>query len=58
MTWRSPYFVPCIIAWDPETGEFKSIEGPMGFSTWDEAEEADRFLSWGQLERYYDPRGE
>jgi len=30
----------------------------MGFSTWDEAEEAERFLPWGQLERYYDPRGE
>ena len=29
---------------DPETGEFTSVEGPKGFATWEEAEEAGRFL--------------
>ena len=55
MTWRSPYFdlrtglfVPQLIAWDPETGEFDQVEGPKGFATWAEAEEAGRFLK--QLE--------
>jgi hypothetical protein len=49
-SWRAPYldiatglFVPQLIAWDPETGEFTSGEGPKGFETWEEAEEAGRF---------------
>ena len=37
-----------LIAWDPETGEFDQVEGPKGFATWAEAEEAGRFLK--QLE--------
>ena len=51
MTWRSPYFdlrtdlfVPQLVAWDPETGEFTRVEGPKGFVTWEEAEKAGRFL--------------
>ena len=51
MTWRSPYFdlrsglfVPQLVAWNPEAGEFTSVEGPKGFATWEEAEEAGRFL--------------
>jgi hypothetical protein len=52
MTWRAPYFdlrsglfVPQLVTWDPETGEFTSVEGPKGFETWEEAEEAGRFLA-------------
>jgi hypothetical protein len=51
-TWRSPYldivtglFVPQLISWDPESGEFTRVEGPNGFETWGEAEEASRFLA-------------
>jgi hypothetical protein len=51
MTWRGPYldlasglFIPQLVTWDPETGEFSCIEGPKGFETWEEAEEAGRFL--------------
>lgn len=43
MTWRSSYFdlgtglfVPQLITWDPETGEFTCLEGPKGFATWKE----------------------
>jgi hypothetical protein len=36
--------VPQLIAWDPETGEFTSVEEAKGFATWQEAEEAGRFL--------------
>jgi hypothetical protein len=52
MTWRAPYFdlasglfVPQLITWGPETGEFTSVEGPKGFATWEETEEAGRFLA-------------
>ena len=34
MTWRTPYFdlrsglfVPCVVTWDAETGEFSRVEG-------------------------------
>ena len=37
-------FVPQLVTWDPETGEFTRGEGPKGFETWQEAEEAGRFL--------------
>jgi len=35
---------PCIIAWDAETDEFRRVEGPEGFTTWEEADKASRFL--------------
>ena len=51
MTWRAPYFdlrtglfVPKLIAWDPESGEFATVEGPKDFETWEEADQAARFL--------------
>jgi hypothetical protein len=51
ITWRtlvldlpSGLFVPQLVTWDPETREFTSVEGPTGFATWKEAEEAVRFL--------------
>jgi hypothetical protein len=28
-----------VIAWDPETGEFQRVEGPNGFTAWEEADE-------------------
>ena len=47
----APYFclaraawVPYILAWDPETGEIRGVEGPCGFDTYREAVEASRFL--------------
>ena len=40
----SGLFVPRLVTWDPETGEFTCVEGPKGFETWEEAEEAGRFL--------------
>ena len=40
----SGLFVPQLVAWDPESGEFTRVEGPRGFATWEEAEEAGRFL--------------
>jgi len=50
-SWRAPYFdlrfgliVPHLVTWDPETGEFNQVEGPKRFATWDEADEAGRFL--------------
>lgn len=49
----APYFslaragwIPCVVTWDAETGEFARVEGPNGFATWREAEEASRFLAW------------
>ena len=57
MTWRGPFldlgtclFVPRLVTWDPETGEFTCVDGPTGFETWQEAEEAGRFLNRRQLE--------
>ena len=38
------FFIPRLVTWDPETGEFTCVEGPKGFETWQEAEEAGRFL--------------
>ena len=35
-------WLPCAIAWDPETGRFTRLEA---FTTWREAEEASRFLA-------------
>jgi hypothetical protein len=39
VTWRAPYFdlasglfVPQLVTWDPETGEFMRVEGPKGFA--------------------------
>ena len=52
MTWRAPYFdlasglyAPQLVTWHPETSEFTSVEGSKGFATWEEAEEAGRFLA-------------
>src|SRR5262245_14999867 len=36
-------WTPCVIAWDPATGEFRRVEGPEGFTTWEEADEASGF---------------
>jgi hypothetical protein len=51
VTVLSPYFslargawIPCVIWWDPETEYFHRVEGPDGFTTWGEADEASRFL--------------
>ena len=41
---RSGLFIPRVVTWDPATGEFTRVEGPKGFATWEEAEEAGRFL--------------
>ena len=41
---RSGLFVPQLVTWNPETGEFTRVEAPKGFSTREEAEEAGRFL--------------
>src|SRR5262249_15871421 len=38
-------WTPCVIAWDAETGEFRRVEGPEGLTTWEEADEASRFLA-------------
>jgi hypothetical protein len=53
-TTNAPYFslaraawIPCVVAWDEETGESYWIEEPDGFTTWREAEDAGRFLSNG-----------
>jgi hypothetical protein len=37
-------WIPCALTGDPDTGEFRGVEGPDGFTTWDEADEASRFL--------------
>jgi hypothetical protein len=37
-------WIPCVIAWDAETGEFRRDKGPEGLTTWKEADEASRFL--------------
>ena len=54
MTWRtlaldvrSGLFIPRLVTWDPATGEFTSVDGPKGFATWEEADEAGRFLRPG-----------
>ena len=53
MIWRAPYFdmraglwIPAVVTWDPASGEFARGEGPRGFETWREAEEAGRFLAF------------
>jgi len=38
-------WVPYVLAWDPESGEFRSVEGPQRFATYREAVEASRFLT-------------
>ena len=50
-TWRTilldiqtGLFIPRLVTWDLETGEFDHVEGPKGFATWEEADEASRFL--------------
>lgn len=42
ISWRAPYFdlrsglfVPCVVMWDAETGEFSRVEGPRGFAARD-----------------------
>jgi len=35
---------PCVIAWDADSGEFRRVEGPAGFTTWEDADEAAMFL--------------
>ena len=35
--------IPCVIAWEVETGEFQRVERPEGFTTWEEADEASGF---------------
>jgi hypothetical protein len=47
---HSVFFIPRLVSWDPETGEFTCVDGPKGFETWEEAEEAGRFLNRRQLE--------
>jgi hypothetical protein len=37
-------WIPCVIAWDAENGEFQRVEGPEWFTTWGEADEAGRSL--------------
>ncbi|MBI3827305.1 MAG: hypothetical protein HY294_15030 [Candidatus Rokubacteria bacterium] len=38
-------WIPCVVGWDPETGVLERVEGPVGFPTWREAQEASRFLA-------------
>ena len=47
----APYFslargawIPYALTWDPETGEFRGVEGPRGFASYREAVEASRSL--------------
>jgi hypothetical protein len=54
MTWRTLFFdlrsglfIKRLVTWDPETGEFTCVEGPKGFATWEETNEAGRFLHPG-----------
>ncbi len=51
MTWRTLFldvrsglFVPRLVTWDPETGEFTCVDGPKGSRRGRKAEEAGRFL--------------
>lgn len=51
MTTNGPYFslarnawIPCVVRWDGKTGELVRVEGPDGFTSWQEAEEAGWFL--------------
>jgi hypothetical protein len=46
MMLASGLFVPQLVSRDPESGEFTSVEGPKGVATWEEAEEAVRFLKF------------
>jgi len=48
---RSGLVVPRLVTWDPATGEFTSVDGPKGFATWEEADEAGRFLRSGECHR-------
>jgi hypothetical protein len=37
-------WIPAVVAWDPDTGESRRVEGPRGFAIYWEAVEASRFL--------------
>ena len=37
-------WIPYAVTWDATTGEFRSVEGPHEFATYQEAVEASRFL--------------
>jgi hypothetical protein len=48
----APYFslvrtawVPCIVSWDPGTGELRRVEGPRRFADYAQALEASWFLA-------------
>jgi hypothetical protein len=45
-------WLPCVITWDPETSEFRRVEGPEGFTTWEEADEASGFLGRGHAKQH------
>ena len=49
--------IPYTFTWDPETVEFRGVEGPR-FTTYREAVEASRFLmpATGLLDSYMPPR--
>jgi hypothetical protein len=38
-------WIPYALAWNPETGAFRSVAGPRGFASYREAVEASRFLT-------------
>jgi hypothetical protein len=38
-------WIPYALTWEPETGEFRRVEGPHGFASYRAAVEASRFLS-------------
>jgi hypothetical protein len=42
-------WIPDAVTWDPETGEFPSVEGPRVFDTYREVVEASRFLTQGAV---------
>lgn len=49
--WLAPYYslssrawIPCVVSWCPETGEFVHVEGPEGFEEYDQALQAAHFL--------------
>ena len=41
-------WIPHVLAWDPETGALRSVEGPRGFDTYRAAVAASRFLMVGE----------
>jgi hypothetical protein len=45
-------WIPCVVVtWDPDTGEYRRVEGPDGFAEYEQAVKAARFRAFNARQR-------